>query len=74
MTRIKIATDSTANIPKSICEERNISVLPLTILGGEKEYRDGVDITPVRILRDHGCIQAIAGVFSGGIRAVFGAV
>lgn len=46
MEKIKIATDSTADIPKSFCEELNISVLPLTILVGEKEYRDGVDITP----------------------------
>ena len=46
MAKIKIATDSTADIPKSFCEELNISVLPLTILAGEKEYRDGVDITP----------------------------
>ena len=46
MTKIKIATDSTADIPKSFYEELNISVLPLTILAGEKEYRDGVDITP----------------------------
>lgn len=46
MSKIKIATDSTADIPKSFCEELNISVLPLTILAGEKEYRDGVDITP----------------------------
>lgn len=46
MSKIKIATDSTADIPKSFCEELNISVLPLTILAGEKEYRDGVDIAP----------------------------
>lgn len=46
MAKIKIATDSTADIPKSFCEELNISVLPLTILAGEKEYRDGVDIIP----------------------------
>ena len=46
MSKIKIATDSTADIPKSFCEELNISVLPLTILAGEKEYRDDVDITP----------------------------
>lgn len=46
MANIKIATDSTADIPKSFCEDLNISVLPLTILAGEKEYRDGVDIAP----------------------------
>ena len=49
--KIKIATDSTADIPKSFCEELNISVLPLTILAGEKEYRDGVDITPAEFYR-----------------------
>ena len=51
MSKIKIATDSTADIPKSFCEELNISVLPLTILAGEKEYRDGVDITPAEFYK-----------------------
>ena len=51
MSKIKIATDSTADIPKSFCEELNISVLPLTILDGEKEYRDGVDITPAEFYK-----------------------
>ena len=46
MAKLKIATDSTADIPKHLCEEWNISVLPLTILHEGKEYRDGVDITP----------------------------
>lgn len=44
--KIKISTDSTADIPKSLCEAWNISVLPLTILSEGKEYRDGVDIEP----------------------------
>lgn len=51
MSKIRIATDSTADIPKSFCEELNISVLPLTILSGEKEYRDGVDISPAEFYR-----------------------
>lgn len=46
MTKIKIATDSTADIPKAICEELGIAVLPLTILAEGKEYRDGIDLTP----------------------------
>lgn len=51
MAKIKIATDSTADIPKSFCEELNISILPLTVLANEKEYRDGVDITPQEFYR-----------------------
>lgn len=51
MSKIIIATDSTADIPKSFSEELNISVLSLTILAGEKEYRDGVDITPPEFYR-----------------------
>lgn len=31
MQKIKIATDSTADIPVHFCEEMNISVLPLKI-------------------------------------------
>ncbi|MGM9640342.1 MAG: DegV family protein [Faecousia sp.] len=46
MYKIKISTDSTADIPKSLCEKWNISVLPLTILAEGREYRDGVDMTP----------------------------
>ena len=51
MTKIKIGTDSTADIPKAMCEELNISVLPLTILTGEKEYSDGVDIAPAEFYK-----------------------
>lgn len=46
MTKIRIATDSTADIPRALCEELEIAVLPLTILAEGKEYRDGVDIQP----------------------------
>lgn len=46
MQKIKISTDSTADIPKEFCERYGISVLPLTIIHDGKEYRDGIDITP----------------------------
>lgn len=46
MARIRIGTDSTADIPQELCRELEISVLPLTISAGKEEYRDGVDITP----------------------------
>lgn len=51
MSKIKISTDSTSDIPASFREELNISVLPLTILAEGKEYRDGVDITPTEFYK-----------------------
>lgn len=47
MTKIRIATDSTADIPKALCEELGIAVLPLTVLTEGKEYLDGIDLTPM---------------------------
>lgn len=44
--RIRISTDSTADIPASLREDLDIAVLPLTILTEGAEYRDGYDISP----------------------------
>lgn len=46
MAKIRIATDSTADIPAEIRERLGIAVLPITIIDGDKEYRDGFDMTP----------------------------
>ncbi len=42
---IQITTDSTCDLGKSIAE-RNIGVMPLSVILGEKSYLDGVNITP----------------------------
>lgn len=44
--KIRIATDSTSDIPQEFRERLNISVLPLNIHYEDREYRDGIDITP----------------------------
>lgn len=44
MSKIKIMTDSPADVPKSLQKELGITVLPMLIIDGEKEYLDGVDI------------------------------
>lgn len=44
MEKIKIITDSTADLPKEIVEKYNIEVLPLFVNFGEESFRDGVDI------------------------------
>ena len=46
MQKIRISTDSTADIPRELREELNIQVVPLTIINGEEQYRDGYDLTP----------------------------
>jgi DegV family protein with EDD domain len=45
MEKIKIITDSTADLSKDIYEKYEIEVLPLLINFGEKSYKDGVEIT-----------------------------
>lgn len=43
---IKIISDSTCDLSAELLSKYCISILPLHILLGEKEYRDGLDITP----------------------------
>lgn len=44
--RIKISTDSVADIPVSLREALNINVVGLPLMVGGREYMDGYDITP----------------------------
>lgn len=44
MGKIKIITDSTADLPLDIVEKYDIEVLPLLVSFGEETYKDGIDI------------------------------
>lgn len=44
LEKIKIVTDSTADLPKSIVEKYDIEVIPLLVNIEENTYKDGVDI------------------------------
>ena len=46
MAKIKLITDSAADIPRPIREELGIQVLPFPIVMGDREYKDGFDFTP----------------------------
>ena len=46
---IKILSDSTCDLSQAILEENNISLVPLTVIKDDKEYKDGVTITPAEI-------------------------
>jgi len=45
MARVKIVTDSTADLPADVVARLGITVLPLTIQLGQKSIRDGVDMS-----------------------------
>lgn len=44
MVNVRIVTDSTADIPKSLQEQLNITVVPLKVHFGEETYEDGVNL------------------------------
>lgn len=45
MAKIKIVTDSTADLPKGLAEQLEITVVPLKVHFGEEEYLDWVDLS-----------------------------
>lgn len=49
MDRIRLAADSTCDLSPDIIKEYNIKIFPLHVRMGEKEYSDGVDVTPEQI-------------------------
>ena len=53
MDKIKIITDSSADLPKEVFQKLNIDVLPLLINFGEESHLDGVDINIEELLLAH---------------------
>lgn len=47
--KIKILSDSTCDLSPALLEANNISLIPLTIVKGDEQYKDGVTITPAAI-------------------------
>ena len=48
---VAITADSTCDLPQSYVTENEITIIPLSILLGDKSYRDGIDVTPEDIYR-----------------------
>ena len=42
---IRIVTDSTSDLPHELAAELDITIVPLKVIFGSEEYRDGVDIS-----------------------------
>ena len=51
MPMVKIISDSTCDLSEDLLKKYDIDILPLHILLGDHEYRDGVDITPDEIFQ-----------------------
>ena len=47
--KIKVVSDSTCDLTKELIEQYDIGITPLVIMKDDKEYFDGVDITPTDI-------------------------
>lgn len=45
MSKIKVITDSTADLPKDIAQQFEITILPMTTSFNGVDYRDGIDLT-----------------------------
>jgi len=48
---LRIVSDSTCDLSKELTDRYGIKILPLHVLLGESEYRDGVDIIPEEIYK-----------------------
>ncbi|GGA55302.1 hypothetical protein GCM10007416_30640 [Kroppenstedtia guangzhouensis] len=49
MSKIALVTDSSCDLPVDLLEHWKIRVVPLRIIYREREYRDGVEITPQEV-------------------------
>ncbi|MPW26568.1 DegV family EDD domain-containing protein [Alkalibaculum sp. M08DMB] len=49
MSDIKIITDSASDLPIEIIRQYDIDVLPLSVIEGDTEYKDGATITPEEV-------------------------
>ncbi|MBV8194765.1 MAG: DegV family protein [Candidatus Dormibacteraeota bacterium] len=46
---VRVVCDSTADLDAAFLEAHNVEVVPLKVIIGEEEYRDGIDITPAQL-------------------------
>lgn len=51
MEKIKIITDSTADLPQELYDKYDIEVLPVLINFGEESYLDRVDMNAEKLLK-----------------------
>ncbi len=45
MSRVRVVTDSTSDLPQELCEQLGIAMVPLYVMFGDESYKDRQDIT-----------------------------
>ena len=48
---VKVVTDSTCDLPKELAQQSDITVIPCSVIFGDEEYKDGLDIGPDEFYR-----------------------
>ena len=51
MSRVAVVTDSAADLPPGLASGAGVTVVPLLVTFGEREYRAGIDMTPEEFWR-----------------------
>ena len=72
--RIAITADSTCDLPGSLCQERSITLIPLTILRNGEPSLDGLEISPQEVIAcvEHGGKVSTSAVNVTEYQEVFG--
>ena len=47
--KIKILSDSTCDLSSQLLEQHDITLVPLTVIKGDQQFKDGITITPANI-------------------------
>ena len=72
--RIKITSDSTCDLSEELIRENDIEIIPLTIIKGGADFKDGRDVFPADIfshVEKGGALCSTTAVNIGEYRAVF---
>lgn len=75
--KVAITTESAADLSKKAQKELDVSVMPLTVLIGDEEYRDGVDLTTAELFEKSELYSAVpktAGISPHDYKVVFEAL
>ena len=72
---VAVVSDSTADIPSELAEERGITIVPAFVRFGDDEFRDGIDIETedfyARLARDKNVFPTTSQPSPGDFKAVY---